>query len=40
MRRDGECGVFNPDLVQEFMAMEKDLRPLVFGSGRDFSCAV
>ena len=40
MMRDGECGVFNPDLVQEFMAMEKDLRPLVFGSGRDFSCAV
>ena len=40
MIRDGECGVFNPDLVQEFMAMEKDLRPLVFGSGRDFSCAV
>lgn len=40
MIRDGECGVFNPELVSEFMAIEKELRPLVFGSGKDFACKV
>lgn len=35
----GECGIFNPELVKEFLAMEQQLRPLVFGrENQDFSC--
>ena len=35
MIQNGECGVFNPELLKCFLQVELDIRRQVYGSGED-----